>query len=242
VVKFYGAAARGREVYLVTEFMAGGSLSSVLAAPLPWRRRVSLLRGVAEGLAHLHAAELLHRDIKADNILLDDAWRPVIADYGFAKKVADLRGGSKAAMTILGTEAYMAPEVAFGEPYGEGADVFSLGCVMAAVIARRAPGEGGFLERHPRHRFAADVGEIRAAAPPDAPPSLIECAAQCLAYEPDARISAEQAADWLRALEEEMDPEADDMAAIRPSEIRAAAAAAAAAAAPQHRGGSAEER
>jgi len=191
----------------VTEFMAGGTLADALAPPappLPWALLAALARGAAEGLAALHARDLLHRDVKADNLLLDDAWRVVLADFGFARSVAGARGGAAEAMTIVGTEACMAPEVLFGEPYGAAADVFALGCVLAHVLARRAPGTGAFLARTPRGKFALDLAELRAASPRSAPPSLVECAAQCLAYEPEERPTAEMAADWLRELEAEL--------------------------------------
>lgn len=209
LLKFFGAAEGGnKELFIVTELMGGGPLSALLAPPappLPWALRVALCRQAAEGLAHLHAAELLHRDVKTDNLLLAaDSWRLVVADYGFAKHVSDLRGGAKQAMTILGTETFMAPEVQFGEAYGEGADIFSLGCVFAHVLTGREPGVGGFLERTPRNKFAADVEQLRAAVSPDAPPSLVECTCQCLSSEPEARPSADVVVEWLRDLAAEL--------------------------------------
>lgn len=205
LIKYYGAAQRGKDVFIVTEYLEGGSLAGVLAAGaplLPWSLLVALGRAAAEGLAHLHAAELLHRDIKTENLLLADDWRLVVADYGFAKKVADLNGGVRTAMTILGTEDFMAPEVTFGEAYGVGADVFSLGCVLVELLTRQPP--GAVLQRTPRNKFAANIEALRAAAPADAPPSFVECAVQCLAYEPEARVSADVVADWLRELEAEV--------------------------------------
>ena len=229
LIRYFGAAQSGAELYIVTEFMDGGALSGLgsALATLPWRLRVALARAAAEGLACLHASELLHRDIKTENLLLDDAWRLVIADYGFSKRVADLRGGSRQPGTILGTEAFMAPEVTFGEAYGEHADVFSLGCVLAQLLTGLPPGRGGFLERTPRNKFAADLAQLRAAAPADAPPSFVECACQCLAYEPDARPASEDVLLWLRDLEREL-PEVDLAALPKPSALQAAARAAAA--------------
>jgi LIM domain kinase 1 len=233
LLRFHGAAEGAREasrpeLHIVTELMGGGALSALLAPPappLPWALRVALCRAAAEGLAHLHAEDMLHRDIKTENLLLAEGeWRLVLADFGFSKHVADLRGGARQAMTVLGTEAYMAPEVVFGEAYGEGADTFSLGCVIAAVIARREPGAGGFLERSPRSKFAVDVEQLRAAAPPDTPPSFLECALQCLAYEPEARPAADVVAEWLRDLEKELPP-FDAAAFPLPGQLRAAARA-----------------
>ena len=205
LIKYYGAAQRGKDVFIVTEYLEGGSLAGVLVAgapPLPWSLLVGLGRAAAEGLAHLHAAELLHRDIKTENLLLADNWRLVVADYGFAKKVADLNGGVRTAMTILGTEDFMAPEVTFGEAYGVGADVFSLGCVLVELLTRQPPGT--VLKRTPRNKFAANIEALRAAVPADAPPSFVECAVQCLSYEPESRVSADVVADWLRELEAEL--------------------------------------
>jgi serine/threonine protein kinase len=239
LLHYHGAAQHEGELFIVTEFMEGGDLRGVLAAAaaagvaLPWRLRVALARAAAEGLAALHGAELLHRDIKTENLLLDDGWRIKIADYGFAKKVADLKGGRAQPGTIVGTETFMAPEVIFGEAYGEHADVFSLGCVLAEVLTGRVPGVGGFLERTPRSKFAADLEQLRAAAPPDAPASFVECVCQCLAYEPEARLTSDDALLWLRDLEGEL-PEVNLEALPRPSALqqlgREAAAAAAGAA------------
>ncbi len=236
LLKYYGAAhnVQASELYIVTEYMDGGTLSGVLApsptlAPLPWRLKVSLARAAAEGLACLHASDLLHRDVKSENFLLDDSWRLVIGDYGFAKRVADLKGGLRQPGTILGTECFMAPEVTFGEAYGEHADVFSLGCVLAHILTGRAPGEGGFLERTPKNKFACDLGALRAAMPPDAPPSFLECTCQCLAYEPEQRPNAEDVLLWLKDLEAEL-PDFKPCDIPKPSQIQAARAAAAAAA------------
>lgn len=210
LIKYYGAAQRGKEVFIVTEFLPGGTLADILSPSAPllsWPLLISLARAAAEGLAALHTADVLHRDIKSENLLLDDDWRLVIADYGFARRHegdGGARRGAAQTMTIVGTEAFMAPEVTFGEPYGAGADVFALGCVLAQIIVRQTPGSNGFLERTPRNKFRCDLDALRAAAPVDAPPSFVECAAQCLAYEPEDRLTAENAAEWLKELEEEL--------------------------------------
>ena len=223
LLRYFGCGQRGSTVHIVTEFMSGGSLSELIipptTPPLPWSLVVRLAKCTAEGLAHLHSRDLLHRDIKTENLLLDDNWRVVIADYGFSKKVDDLRGGVRQPGTILGTESYMAPEVQFGEDYGEGADVFSFGIVLAEMICGREVGKGGFLERTPRNKFAADLESLRNAALEGSPPSLVECACQCLAYEPEARLSAEQVFAWLVDLERELPP-CDLQSIPKPSSLR----------------------
>jgi serine/threonine protein kinase len=81
---------------------------------LPWKLRVRIARDAASALCYLHEKQLLHRDIKPDNVLIDNEWRPVLSDYGFARKRE-----TSAAMTICGTEEYMAPEMIWGEDYDE---------------------------------------------------------------------------------------------------------------------------
>lgn len=90
LLKYYGAAVKAKEVFIVTEFMVGGDLSSVLSkhvdVPLPWRLRCRIARDALQGIVSLHSNELIHRDIKSENFLLDDSWRCVVADFGFARK------------------------------------------------------------------------------------------------------------------------------------------------------------
>jgi len=216
LLRYVGAAEHNRSVALVTEFMSGGDLRSILgnkAVELSWRLRLTLARDALEGIAHLHASDLIHRDIKTENLLVDDDWRIVVADYGFARKAA---AGNRQAMTILGTDEFMAPEVIFGESYDDRADVFSFGIVLVEIITRRVPGKDGFLERLPRKKFAVDVEEVRAAAPSDTPASLLELVSQCLAYEPEDRLTAQTALDWLCEMVRELPEEAP---APRPSQI-----------------------
>lgn len=97
-------------VSIVTEYMNGGDLRSVLRrtdVPLPWVLRVRLARDLAAAVAHLHEEGVVHRDIKTENVLLDDEWRCVLADYGFARKMDSRPSGSAAAMTLCGTDEFM---------------------------------------------------------------------------------------------------------------------------------------
>lgn len=223
LLKYHGCAQKGNTFLIVTEFLTGGPLSDLIAldtATLPWNLRVHLARGVAEGLSHLHSADLLHRDIKTENILLDDSdWKAVICDYGFSKKVLDLKGGARQPGTILGTERFMAPEIQFGESYGEGADTFSLGVILAELACGREVGVSGFLERTPRNKFQFDMETFRASTLPECPESFIECAAQCLGYDPESRPNAEVVCAWLTDLLKDLPP-LDLTAFPPPSKLR----------------------
>lgn len=77
LIKYHGAAIRGKEVYIVTEFMRGGDLSTILSkhtdVPLPWRLRCRIARDAAEGIVTLHDTEVVHRDIKTESASTDPA-------------------------------------------------------------------------------------------------------------------------------------------------------------------------
>jgi serine/threonine protein kinase len=256
VLRYHGVAHKGRNVYLVTELLDGGSLAGVLfggstalpsnagalrmvsaepahpplsddaddadaeegggggaggggtegsgtappAAELPWLLRVYLARGAAHGLAYLHEREVVHRDIKTDNLLLAGDWRIVLSDFGFARRKAE----EGKAMTICGTDEFMAPEVIWGEEYNLRADVFSFGMVLVELITRKRIAVDGFLQRQARTKFNLDMAELDAAIPDDCPPSLSQCARQCLADDPELRPDATELRDWLDDLWNEL--------------------------------------
>jgi Tol biopolymer transport system component len=144
----------GRD-YLVTEFVDGGTLKNwALAGRRGWREIVELLSGVADGLAAAHAAGILHRDIKPDNILIGRNGYAKLADFGLAKSVnahtpegvAQIqksedsgRGLDSRPGIIVGTIAYMSPEQASGNPVDARSDIFSFGVVLYELLAGRRP-------------------------------------------------------------------------------------------------------
>jgi serine/threonine protein kinase len=210
LIKYLGAAIKNKEVFIVTEFMEGGDLSSILSkhvdVPLPWRLRCRIARDALQGIVALHSNDMIHRDVKSENFLLDDKWRCVVADFGFARKT---QRGTETMMTICGTDEFLAPELLFGEIYDCRADVFSFGIFLCELLARKIPGKDGFLQREPRSKFQLDFDALRAMVPLDAPPSLVELAVQCCAYEAEYRMTSEEALEWLTALTEELEAQAE---------------------------------
>jgi serine/threonine protein kinase len=140
----------GRQ-YLVTEFVDGGTLEDwVRAEKRTWRQVVELLTGVADGLGAAHAAGILHRDIKPQNILVAKNGYAKLADFGLAKLAEPSRDSADGTMSesrtrsgvIVGTPVYMSPEQASGESLDARTDIFSFGVVLYELLARRRPFTG----------------------------------------------------------------------------------------------------
>jgi small GTP-binding protein len=127
---------------LVTELMEHGSVAGYIQAerdgavlPPEWTltRKLIILYGVAVGLAFLHERGVVHRDVKPGNVLLDDDWEPIIADFGLARSAS----GNTSQFTDAGTRRTTAPEVLKGEKYTPAADVFSFGALAYVLITGR---------------------------------------------------------------------------------------------------------
>jgi serine/threonine protein kinase len=138
--------------YLVTEFVDAGTLTAwARAEKRTGREIVTLLTGVADGLAAAHDAGILHRDIKPDNILVGRNGYAKLADFGLAKlaerTTPEANTQTMGAETtrpgiIVGTIAYMSPEQASGRPTDARSDIFAFGVVLYEMLAGRRPFQG----------------------------------------------------------------------------------------------------
>ncbi len=128
------------DAHIVMEWLNGDTLEQRLAAgPLSLQGALTLTRRAAEGLSAAHRANVVHRDIKPGNLILDDGLetRTKVIDFGIARREA-ARGLSVHASFAGGTWAYMSPEQAMGSAeLGARADVYSLGCVLFEAISGR---------------------------------------------------------------------------------------------------------
>lgn len=141
LVKLYGCCIEGNQLLLVYEFMENNSLARALYGPeeyqlnLDWSTRHKICVGIAKGLVYLHEDSILkivHRDIKATNVLLDIGLNPKISDFGLAK--LDEKGNTHISTRIAGTIGYMAPEYATRGYLTEKADVYSFGIVTLEIV------------------------------------------------------------------------------------------------------------
>jgi predicted Ser/Thr protein kinase len=139
LVRVYAAGSEGPLCWLAMELVAGGTLEERLqAGPLSWSVAREIWLEVAQALAYLHESGVVHRDVKPANILLDGKGRAKLADFGLARTSEDARLTSHGG--TLGTPLFMAPEqVQSSTHVGPSADVFSMGCVLYALLTGKSP-------------------------------------------------------------------------------------------------------
>ncbi|KAI5411509.1 hypothetical protein KIW84_056550, partial [Lathyrus oleraceus] len=142
LVKLYGCCMEGDQLLLIYEYMENNSLACALFAKakdqlkLAWSTRKRICVGIARGLAYLHEEsrlKIVHRDIKATNVLLDKDLNPKISDFGLAKLKDE--GHTHMTTRVAGTYGYMAPEYAMHGYLTEKADVYSFGVVALEIVS-----------------------------------------------------------------------------------------------------------
>ena len=147
IVTVYDVGEYEGRQYLITEFIDGGTLKAwAKAEKRTWRQVVEILTGIADALAAAHAAGILHRDIKPDNILITKSGYAKLADFGLAKLAGaniDLtqspEDGHTGTGMIIGSTPYMSPEQASGQKLDARSDIFSFGVVLYELLSGRRP-------------------------------------------------------------------------------------------------------
>ncbi|KAF8780169.1 hypothetical protein HU200_001832 [Digitaria exilis] len=146
LVRLLGYCVEGAYRMLVYEYVDNGNLDQWLhgdvgeVSPLTWDIRMNIMLATAKGLAYLHEGlepKVVHRDIKASNILLDQQWNAKVSDFGLAKLLCSEE--SYVTTRVMGTFGYVAPEYASTGMLNERSDVYSFGVLIMEIITGRSP-------------------------------------------------------------------------------------------------------
>ena len=188
VAEVLDADVTGEYPYIVTRFVAGPTLDEMVRArgPLSGQGLRRLAHGMAEALTAIHAAGVVHRDLKPGNVMLTDD-RPIVIDFGIAQ-TGDATRLTQTGL-VMGTPGYLAPEVIEGQPSSRASDVHSWGSTMAFAATGHLPFGGGSYETI-FYRIVSGRADLTGVPAP-----LVPLISAALAREPSHRPSAS----WLSA-------------------------------------------
>ncbi|EED86116.1 hypothetical protein THAPSDRAFT_bd1465 [Thalassiosira pseudonana CCMP1335] len=163
VIKLVNTSQDDQSVFMLLRLVQGGELFNVMHNDdrdcIPENEVKFYSAGILEGLAYMHRRRILYRDLKPENVLIDDMGYTVIVDLGFAKVVNDKT------YTLCGTPLYLAPEVILSRGHDKGADYWSLGCLMYEMILGQTPFYDHNIDQitlfkrivHGRYRFPSNA-------------------------------------------------------------------------------------
>jgi eukaryotic-like serine/threonine-protein kinase len=153
--------------FIVMDYVAGRSLQELLAeeAPLSSERVAIIGMGIARALAAAHALNIVHRDVKPANVIVDEQGIPHLMDFGLAREIVDDDPGITAPGVLVGTAFYVAPEQAQFGTASPAADLYSLGAVLYHALTGEPPFTGENAFDVALRRFQEDPAELRAVAP-----------------------------------------------------------------------------
>lgn len=196
VVRIMGATRQGCHFNMFVEWMPGGSVANLLAKYGAFSETVVInyTHQVLRGLTYLHENHVLHRDLKGANLLVDSTGQRVrIGDFGAAARLASQStGAGEFQGQLLGTIAFMAPEVLRGESYGRGCDVWSVGCAMIEMTTTKPPWNANDISNHLALIFRIASSVRPPPIPENLSPGVRDVMLRCLEVKSEDRPSAKE--------------------------------------------------
>ncbi|KAM3938244.1 mitogen-activated protein kinase kinase kinase 1 isoform 2-T2 [Leptodactylus fuscus] len=191
IIRMLGATCEKNNYNLFVEWMAGGSVAHLLSKYGAFKESVIInyTEQLLRGLAYLHENQIIHRDIKGANLLIDSTGQRLrIADFGAAARLASKgTGAGEFQGQLLGTIAFMAPEVLRGQQYGRSCDVWSVGCSIIEMSCAKPPWNA---EKHSNHLaliFKIASATTAPTIPAHLSPGLRDVTLRCLELQPQDR-------------------------------------------------------
>ena len=136
IVTIFELSEQDGRIFIAMDYQAGGSLKELIDShgPITLEDSIRIIQQVGKGLTKAHARGLIHRDIKPANILFDEDGNAVIGDFGLAHTLVKTSSMPASGTSMVGTPAYMAPELWRGKPASPASDIYSLGCILYEML------------------------------------------------------------------------------------------------------------
>ena len=188
IVQVYDLIEQEDGLWIAMELVEGGTLADHIAdrGRLEPAEVVRLAEGIAEAIGFAHDQGIVHRDVKAMNVLLTESLQPKVADFGTAKLTSSSLQTMNGA--IIGSPCTMSPEQARGEPADERSDVYSLGAVMYQMLLGRPPFEGEMMAVVNQHLQSPPPPVDQQEDSPEMPDPLAQIVMRMLAKDPNDRF------------------------------------------------------
>ncbi len=208
IVSIFDVGQHQDAPFIVMDYVEGRGLDAALREGFSRAKGLAVIADVCDALAYAHADGVIHRDVKPDNILIDDrTGRGLLMDFGLVKDLGRPEGAPETVLTeagmAVGTPLYMSPEQALAEPVSTAADVWAVGAVLYLVVCGR-PAFLGSSSVVVLTNIATKQPLPPSAHDPDIPEALERLILHCLEKKPDDRPPADEVGAVLRAVTAEV--------------------------------------
>lgn len=230
ICAIYDAGEEDGLHYIAMEYVEGWTLAELVeGGPLPVRKALDYVAQMAGALAHAHSRGIIHRDLKASNVVITADNQAKLLDFGLARRLGteQLEVATQSRQSLgevgglAGTLAYMAPELLRGKPASASSDLWSLGAMLYQMLAGSLPFKG----ETPFELSLAIMVEAPPPLPPEVPHAVRAIVERCLEKEPEKRYrSGEELAQRLEAARAELEGGGERRTLFRRSRVMVAGA------------------